>query len=185
MTDISPVSVPGSMEQKAAERGTTEQKYRTLTLLLIKKGLTISTMESCTGGLLASLLTDTEGSSAAFRGSYVTYSNAEKIRLGVPAQIIKSYGVYSPQTANAMAQVCAKAFGTDIGIGVTGTFTNADPANSDSVPGEVFFSIYGNAINGNGRPRDCNCTVPALPSRHACKLRVADMIADRLLEILR
>ena len=155
------------------------RKFRTLVLLMAERGLTLSTMESCTGGLLASLFTDTEGSSAVFKGAYVTYSNAEKIRLGVPAQTIGKYGVYSGQTANAMSQVCATAFNTDISIGVTGTFTNPDPANADSVPGEVHFSIY-----NKGRVRDFSCTVPALPSRHACKLHVADIIADRLFEEL-
>ena len=71
------------------------EKYRRLTLLLIEKGITISTMESCTSGQIASLITDTEGSSAIFRGSYVTYCNDEKIRLGVPANVIEQYGVYS------------------------------------------------------------------------------------------
>ena len=155
------------------------RKYRTLVLLMAERGLTLSTMESCTGGLLASLFTDTEGSSAVFKGSYVTYSNEEKIRLGVPASIIEDYGVYSSRTAGAMAQVCATDFNTDISIGVTGTFTNPDPANADSVPGEVYFSI-----NSKGRVRDFNCTVPALPSRHACKIHVADIIADRLFEEL-
>ena len=155
------------------------RKFRTLVLLMAERGLMLSTMESCTGGLLASLFTDTEGSSAVFRGSYITYSNEEKIRLGVPAQTIEDHGVYSVQTADAMAQVCATAFSTDISIGVTGTFTNPDPANADSVPGEVHFSIY-----NKGRVRDFSCTVPALPSRHACKLHVADIIADRLFEEL-
>ena len=148
-------------------------------MLLADRGLTLSTMESCTGGLLASLFTDTEGSSAVFKGAYVTYSNEEKIRLGVPAETIEKYGVYSGQTANAMARTCAQAFGTDISIGITGTFTNADPANADSVPGQVYFSI-----NDNGRIRDHFCIVPALPSRHACKLHIAEIVADRLLEEL-
>ena len=152
-------------------------RFRKLTLLFIDRNLTVSTMESCTGGLLASLFTDTEGSSAVFKGSYVTYSNAEKIRLGVPAETIERHGVYSNQTSDAMAQVCAQAFGTDISIGVTGTFANPDPANADSIPGDVYFSIY-----KNGRIRDYRCTVPALPSRHACKLHIAEVIADRLLE---
>lgn len=153
--------------------------FRKLTLTLIAMDMTVSTMESCTGGLLASLFTDTEGSSAVFRGSYVTYSNEQKIRLGVPAQTIEKHGVYSNRTSGAMAQVCAEAFGTDIAIGVTGTFSNPDPSNPDGVPGEVFFSIY-----VKGRTKDFRCTVPALPSRHACKLHIAKVIADRLLEEL-
>ncbi|MGN0960180.1 MAG: CinA family protein, partial [Coriobacteriales bacterium] len=53
----------------------TARLYRQLTLLLIERGLSASTMESCTGGLIASLITDTEGSSAVLKGAFVTYSN--------------------------------------------------------------------------------------------------------------
>ena len=60
------------------------EKYRCLTRTLIEKKLTITTMESCTAGQLASLITDTEGSSAVLKGAYVSYSNEVKIRLGVP-----------------------------------------------------------------------------------------------------
>ena len=52
---------------------------------LIEHGISISTMESCTSGLLASAITDTEGASAIFKGGFVTYSNEAKIRQGVPA----------------------------------------------------------------------------------------------------
>ncbi|MBQ3697458.1 MAG: CinA family protein, partial [Spirochaetales bacterium] len=79
----------------AQKESSVRQKYRDLTLLLIERGITVSTMESCTAGQIASLITDTEGSSAVFRGSYVAYCNDEKIRLGVPAEVIDSYGVYS------------------------------------------------------------------------------------------
>ncbi len=59
------------------------ENYSLLTKELIKKGLTITFMESITSGALASLITDTEGSSEIFKGSYVTYSNEMKIRCGV------------------------------------------------------------------------------------------------------
>ena len=57
-------------------------KFRFITKTLIEKELTITTMESCTSGFIASLLTDTEGSSAIFRGAFVTYSNEAKIMQG-------------------------------------------------------------------------------------------------------
>ncbi len=151
-------------------------KYRRLTLSLIARGLRISAMESCTGGFLASLVTDTEGSSAAFTGSYVAYSNEQKIRLGVPAETVARFGVYSAETARAMAGVCRAAFGADIGVGVTGTFGNADPANGDSVPGEVFFAV----ATAEG-VRAFHCVLPPRPSRAAYKLLIADVVADCLL----
>lgn len=98
-------------------------------------------MESCTSGLLASMLTDTEGASSIFTGSLVTYSNEQKIKAGVRKEIISEYGVYSAQCAREMAQTVQKIYGTDIGAGITGTTGNVDPNNADSVQGEVYFCI--------------------------------------------
>ena len=75
------------------------------------------------------LITDTEGSSAVLKGAFVTYCNEAKIMQGVPAEIIDRYTVYSNETAGAMAQACRKAYNANIGIGVTGTMGNVDPAN--------------------------------------------------------
>ena len=116
--------------------------YHGLTDLLIERGLTITTMESATSGQLASLITDTEGSSAVLKGAFVTYCNEAKIQQGVPARILERYTVYSGETAEAMAEACRKAYDADIGIGVTGTMGNVDPANPEaSVPGQVYFAI--------------------------------------------
>ena len=150
-------------------------KYARLTRLLIERGITITTMESCTGGQIASLITDTEGASAVVKGAYVTYSNEAKILQGVPAEVIETYGVYSAETAAAMAEACRAAYGADIGVGVTGSFGNADPNNADSVPGEVFFAI----AKAEGTA-SWHCAVPVQPSRLAYKLYMADVIADRL-----
>ena len=158
---------------------TVREKYRRLTLLLIEKSITISTMESCTSGQIASLITDTEGSSTIFRGSYVTYCNDEKIRLGVPANVIEQYGVYSEQTATEMAKVCRSAFDTDIGVGITGSFGNTDPNNTDSIPGEVFF-----AISTEDKTESFHLSVPEQKSRLDYKLYMADVLADQLLERL-
>ena len=115
--------------------------YAALTRRLIAGKITITAMESATAGQIASLITDTEGSSEIFRGSFVTYSNEMKIRQGVPEETIRTFGVYSVQTATAMAQAARKACPADIAVGVTGTMGNADPENADSVPGQVYFAI--------------------------------------------
>ena len=151
------------------------KKYEHLTLTLIRKERTITTMESCTAGQLASLITDTEGSSAILKGAFVTYSNRAKIMMGVPAHVIETYGVYSRQTAAAMARTCRERYGADIGVGVTGSFGNTDPANPDSRPGEVFF-----AISTAGGTESYHCSVPPQPSRYAYKLYMADVVADAL-----
>lgn len=112
-----------------------------ITRQLIEKGMTVSTMESCTSGLIASLLTDTEGASAICPGGFVTYCNRAKVMQGVPAAVIETYGVYSEQTAAAMAEACRRAYQADFGIGVTGSFGNPDPNNADSKTGTVFFAL--------------------------------------------
>ena len=161
------------------DESTVREKYRRLTLGLIENKLQITTMESCTSGQVASLLTDTEGSSAVVKGAFITYSNEAKIRQGVPAQLIERYGVYSPETAASMAENCRASYSADIGIGVTGSFGNVDPANPDSIPGEVFFAIAcekGTSVY--------HCAIPEQPSRLDYKLYMADVIADRLLLLL-
>ena len=109
---------------------------------LITSHTTISTMESCTSGLIASLITDTEGASAIFPGGYVTYLNETKILVGVDPSIIRQHGVYSPECAEAMARTVQANLHTDIAIGITGTTGNLDPNNADSVRGCVYFCIF-------------------------------------------
>lgn len=108
---------------------------------LIEKNLTITFMESCTSGLLASMFTDTSGASAVFKGSLVTYSNEMKIAAGVPSEVIEKFGVYSSECARAMAETVKKIYSADIAVSITGTTGNADPANADSVLGKAFFCI--------------------------------------------
>lgn len=108
---------------------------------LITSHTTISTMESCTSGLIASMITDTEGASAIFPGGFVTYLNETKILVGVDADVIRKYGVYSKECAESMARTVQAKLGTDIAIGITGTTGNVDPNNADSVQGQAFFCI--------------------------------------------
>ena len=155
-----------------------QNMYMELTKRLIDEELTITTMESCTGGMIASLLTDTEGSSAVVRGAFVTYSNEAKIRLGVSADTIRTYGVYSAETAREMAQVCREYYHADMGVGVTGTTGNTDPANADSVPGEVWF-----AVDFQGHTEDHHLTLETMGSRFECKLEIAAAIVRELLRL--
>ncbi len=137
-------------------------------------------MESATSGQVASLITDTEGSSAILKGAFITYSNEAKILQGVPSEIIDTCGVYSRETARAMAEACCKAYGADIAIGVTGTMGNVDPANDDSVPGQVYF-----ALDIEGEITDYYRELDPQPSRYAYKLLVAKEIVEVLLPLAR
>ena len=89
--------------------------------LLRAKQLTIAVAESCTGGLLASRLTDVPGSSDYVERGAVCYSNRAKVEwLGVPAPLIAEHGAVSEPVARAMADGVRTRAGTPVGIGVTG-----------------------------------------------------------------
>lgn len=88
--------------------------------LLTEKGLTLATMESCTGGLLANTITDIPGSSNYFKGGLVAYTNEAKIAYGVDATLIATHGAISPEVAGDMAEVARLRLGADIGVGITG-----------------------------------------------------------------
>ena len=89
--------------------------------LLKDRGLTVGTAESCTGGLLAKLLTDLPGSSAVFRGGVVSYTNGVKAGLlGVPQDLLDRYGAVSPQVAEAMARGAKASLGCDIALSTPG-----------------------------------------------------------------
>ena len=92
-----------------------------LVSLLQEKGLTISTAESCTGGLVAKSITDISGASLVFFGGVVSYDNSVKENvLGVSLSTLKNYGAVSYQTATEMAKGVAALMKTDIGISTTG-----------------------------------------------------------------
>lgn len=151
-------------------------EYINFTKQLINRNITITTMESCTGGLISSLITDTEGSSAIFAGSFVTYSNNAKIMLGVPSETIKKYSVYSEKTAKAMAIAARNSFNAMLGIGVTGTTGNIDPKNQkDSVPGKIYF-----AISTEQKTESFSIKLPPQDSRADYKFLAAEKILEKL-----
>lgn len=89
--------------------------------LLGLEDYTLATAESCTGGLLASTLTDVSGSSAWFRGSVVAYANEVKQGLlGVPEEDIAAHGAVSESVVKAMAEGVKKAVGADVSVAISG-----------------------------------------------------------------
>lgn len=146
---------------------------------LIEKNIKITTMESCTGGFLISSITDVEGASNITEGGFVTYSNRQKISVGVPEETIETYGVYSPETAFKMAEVCRSKMKCNIGVGITGTLSNVDVNNKDSVQGEVYFCIKYDEEHEVSR----KITVP-IESRHEQKKFIIDKVFEELNKIL-
>jgi PncC family amidohydrolase len=87
----------------------------------LRAGLTVATAESCTGGLVASSITDISGSSGYFRGGVVAYANEAKMALlGVGAELLESHGAVSAQVARAMAMHVRESLGADVAVSVTG-----------------------------------------------------------------
>jgi len=105
--------------------------------MLAARHLTIAIAESCTGGLIASRLTDVPGSSRYVERGVVTYSNASKIELlGVPAEMIAAHGAVSEAVATAMAEGISTRSHADIGIGVT-AIAGPDGGTPDKPVGTV------------------------------------------------
>ncbi len=109
---------------------------------LNKKSETISTMESATGGYIASCITNVSGSSLVFKFGAVTYSNQYKIKMGVDKEIIDKYSVYSMECANDMSLKISEFTDSDYGVGVTGKINDYDPNNLVGDNATVFLSIY-------------------------------------------
>lgn len=111
--------------------------------VLIEKKLTIATAESCTGGLIAKLITDISGSSECFGMGVVTYSNEAKQKLlGVLPETLKTYGAVSEQTAAQMCEGLLPLSGADITISVTG-IAGPSGGTPEKPVGLVYIGISG------------------------------------------
>ncbi len=105
-----------------------------------RRDIKIACAESCTGGLIASALTDVPGASAFFAGGLVAYSvETKQCVLGVPAATIEQHGVVSAECAEAMAREAARLFGANRAIATTGV---AGPGDQDGIPaGTVYIAL--------------------------------------------
>jgi nicotinamide-nucleotide amidase len=101
--------------------------------------LTLATAESCTGGLIASVLTDVEGRSHVFERGYVVYTDDAKAdELAVPLRLIAHNGAVSEPVARAMAEGALRASGAGAAVSVTGFAGRGGP---DDEPGLVHFAL--------------------------------------------
>jgi len=112
--------------------------------LLIAKKLKIATAESCTGGLLAKMITDVAGASSVFEGGMVSYSNSIKYKaLGVSPSILDKYGPYDHRVAAQMAEGAKRIIDADIGVGITG-IAGPNGGTEDKPVGTVYIAVYYN-----------------------------------------
>ncbi|HEY7355060.1 MAG TPA: competence/damage-inducible protein A [Ktedonobacterales bacterium] len=107
--------------------------------ILLDKGWTLGAMESCTGGLFASTITDVAGSSDYFRGGLVSYATEMKAEWGVSRETLAAHGAVSVETARAMASAARARLGVDVGVGITGV---AGPSEQEGKPvGTVHIAV--------------------------------------------
>jgi nicotinamide-nucleotide amidase len=141
------------------------------------RDLSLATAESCTGGLLASLLTDVEGVSGCFERGFVTYSeDAKSELLGIPKALIDRHGAVSKPVAVAMAEGALKASHADIAASVTGFAGRGAP---DEEPGLVHFACArkgGPTIHREAHFGD----IGRGPVRIECMRVALDMLAEAL-----
>lgn len=142
---------------------------------------TISTMESCTGGALASAITDIEGASEVLKFSAVTYSNEYKIKMGVSNEVIDTYSVYSIETAREMARNISIFSNSDYGVGITGKLNRVDKNNLYGADNVVFISIYDKILDIY---HDLSIEVNK-SSRKENKEVVLEYIKENLIEIIK
>ncbi|PJZ70221.1 damage-inducible protein CinA [Leptospira perolatii] len=121
--------------------------FEELPALLLKHKLTLGTAESCTGGLVAKLLTDRAGSSDYFMGSVVSYSNSLKEAiLGVKSSSLESFGAVSEEVAKEMAENAVNVLGTDLAISLTGIAGPGGGTQTKKV-GTLYIGVH---IKGKG-----------------------------------
>lgn len=114
--------------------------FQELQELYIKKGLTLGSIESFTGGLFASQVTQVPGASNYFKGAIVTYATEEKENLlGIPHVDVEKYGVVSKEIAIQMAELGREKLNVDVAVSFTG---NAGPSAMEGKPvGEIYIGI--------------------------------------------
>ena len=143
--------------------------------LLREKGLTLGTAESCTGGLIAKLITDLPGSSQVFMGGVVSYTNQVKAGLlGVSQDLLDQYGAVSSQVAEAMARGAKAALGCDIAVSATGV---AGPNTDDR--GNPVGLVYLGLAYGE------ECIVQEFHAGRGDRDRVRRMAAGTALDMVR
>ncbi|MBP3521726.1 MAG: nicotinamide-nucleotide amidohydrolase family protein, partial [Oscillospiraceae bacterium] len=145
--------------------------------LLKEQGLTLSTAESCTGGLMAKRITDLSGASAVFKGSVVSYwSQVKHEVLGVAQELLDQYGAVSEPVARAMARGAREKLGTDLGVSVTGV-AGPDPDDRGNPVGLVYVGL---AWDGGDFVREVHATGPRFRIRQSAANHGFDLIRRKL-----
>lgn len=145
--------------------------------LLKAQGLTLAAAESCTGGLIAKRLTDLPGASAAFKGGVVSYwSEVKHDILGVPQDLLDTYGAVSEPVARAMARGVRALTGASLGVSVTGV-AGPDPDERGNPVGLVYVGL---AWDGGDFVREVHAAGPRSRIRQSAANHGFDLLRRRL-----
>ncbi len=149
--------------------------------LLSNQQLTVATAESCTGGMIASLITDVPGSSRVFTGGWVTYANRTKTdQLGVPARIIYSHGAVSEPVVSEMARCSLDKSAADLAVATSG-IAGPEGGSAEKPVGTVWLAMaYRDKTDNSVRIRTMHTRLPG--DRGAVRLR-ASYIALQMLRL--
>lgn len=151
-----------------------EEATRRLLDKACERELTLATAESCTGGMLASLLTDVQGSAHAFDRGFVTYTNEAKHELlGVPMELIEREGPVSRAVAVAMAEAALERSRANIALSITGF------ADNGPEPGLVHFACA-RAGRKTAHREEHFGPIGRGATRIACMRVAIDMMTDML-----
>ena len=155
--------------------GDADPPGRELGELLRMTRLTISVAESCTGGLLGSLITDLPGSSSYFLGGAIVYSDeAKREQLGVPAPLLERVGAVSAEVGEAMAAGARSRFGTDLAAGVTG-IAGPEAGGTDKPVGLTYIAV---ASARGTSSREFHFTGNRASNRRQAALEALAMLVD-------
>lgn len=152
-------------------------KLRILHNRLVRSGITVAAAESCTGGMLAALLTSLPGSSGYFKLGLVTYSNAAKSKLlGIPAGMIRKEGAVSAYTAKRMAEAVRKLAQSRLSAAITG-IAGPSGGRPGKPVGTVFIAV------SSGKRTDCRRFL-FRGARASVREQTTEKAVDVLLEAL-
>ncbi|WP_346887749.1 competence/damage-inducible protein A [Clostridium sp. UBA1056] len=147
--------------------------------MLVNRGLTISTAESCTGGMVSSRLINYPGISQSLLEGVVTYSNEAKMnRINVKKEILEKFGAVSHEVALQMAEGVAKTSGTDIGISTTGV-AGPGGGTAEKPVGRVYVGLY---YKGKITTKELNLVGDRQKIREKATINILDMLRRELLK---
>lgn len=140
-------------------------------------GRTLATAESCSGGLLARMMTELPDSSAVFWGGTVTYSNDSKVRLlGVDPQTLRLYGAVSAETAREMARGIRAVSGADYALAITG-IAGPGGGSADKPVGLIYIALAG---EGAEQVKECRFNGTRAELRQQGALTALEMMLQAL-----